>query len=56
MYVTDFKWKKQMKVSDLVGQYGKVGYQSVQLARLAKLAKVQSCKDCNLQGEQRCKA
>ena len=37
MYVTDFKWKKQMKVSDLVGQYGKDGYQSVQLARASEV-------------------
>jgi len=33
MHVNDLKWKKSMKVSDLVGSLGTVGFQSIELAR-----------------------
>jgi len=31
MYVKDFKWKKGMKVSELVELYGNIGFQSIEL-------------------------
>jgi len=36
-YVTDFKWKKGLKVSELIDELGKVGYQSVELAKAANV-------------------
>ncbi len=37
MKVTDFKWKKDITVKELVQQYGQVGYQSVELHRAAQV-------------------
>ncbi len=34
-YVKDFKWKKGMTVSELVNDYGNIGYQSVELKKAA---------------------
>ncbi|MBT4651439.1 deoxyhypusine synthase [Candidatus Woesearchaeota archaeon] len=35
MQVKDFQWKKDIKVKELVQQYGQVGFQSVELAKAA---------------------
>ncbi|MBL7101054.1 MAG: deoxyhypusine synthase family protein [Nanoarchaeota archaeon] len=35
-YVKDFKWKKGMRVRDLVSSYQNVGFQSIELARVSK--------------------
>lgn len=36
-YVTDFKWKKGMTVSNLIDDLGTVGYQSVELSKAAEV-------------------
>jgi deoxyhypusine synthase len=36
MHVKDFKWKKGIKASDMVGQLGQVGFQSIELASAAE--------------------
>lgn len=37
MHVKDFKWTKEMKVSELVGGYSQIGFQSVELARASQV-------------------
>ena len=33
MFVEDFKWKKDMKVKDLISSYQAIGYQSIELKK-----------------------
>jgi deoxyhypusine synthase len=37
MYVKDFKWKKNMKVKELVDSYSSLGYQSVELSKASEV-------------------